>query len=52
MKLFGITSNIMSLGGIALAIGDLVDAGIVMAENSYRQLTNKVLHISDDKQEY
>lgn len=44
MKLFGVTSNIMSLGGIALAIGDVVDPGIVMAENAYRALTNAVLN--------
>lgn len=43
MRLFGITSNIMSLGGIALAIGDVVDPGIVMAENAYRALTDHVL---------
>ena len=43
MRLFGVTSNIMSLGGIALAIGDVVDPGIVMAENAYRALTNRVL---------
>ena len=43
MKVFGVTSNIMSLGGIALAIGDVVDPGIVMAENAYRSLTNRVL---------
>lgn len=43
MRLFGVTSNIMSLGGIALAIGDVVDPGIVMAENAYRSLTNDVL---------
>jgi len=37
MKEFGITSNIMSLAGIAIAIGVLVDAGIVMTENVIRQ---------------
>lgn len=37
MKEFGITSNIMSLSGIAIAIGVLVDAGIVMTENVIRQ---------------
>jgi Cu(I)/Ag(I) efflux system membrane protein CusA/SilA len=36
MNQFGITSNIMSLSGIAIAIGVLVDAGIVMAENAIR----------------
>ena len=36
MNQFGITSNIMSLSGIAIAIGVLVDAGIVMTENVIR----------------
>ena len=36
---FGITSNIMSLGGIALAIAELVDASLVMIENAHRRLT-------------
>lgn len=47
VKLFGISLNIMSLGGIALAIGDLVDAGIVMTENAYKGLVKAVLK-SDD----
>jgi len=37
----GVTSNIMSLGGIALAIGVLVDAAIVMVENGYRHLSER-----------
>lgn len=43
IKIFGISLNIMSLGGIVLAIGDLVDAGVVMTENAYKSLTNAVL---------
>jgi Cu(I)/Ag(I) efflux system membrane protein CusA/SilA len=39
MYFLRITSNIMSLGGIALAIGVLVDASIVMVENAYRKLS-------------
>jgi Cu(I)/Ag(I) efflux system membrane protein CusA/SilA len=34
-----VTSNIMSLGGLALAIGVLIDAAIVMVENGYRHLS-------------
>ena len=38
LNVFDISSNIMSLTGIALAIGVIVDNGIIMAENSYRNL--------------
>jgi Cu(I)/Ag(I) efflux system membrane protein CusA/SilA len=38
MKLFGIGSNIMSLGGIAIAIGAMVDATIVMVENAHKHI--------------
>ena len=43
IRFAGISLYIMSLGGVALAIGDLVDAGIVMTENAYRQLTQAVI---------
>ncbi len=38
MKLLGIPSNIMSLGGIAIAIGAMIDAAIVMIENAHKHL--------------
>ena len=39
MSYLGVNANIMSLGGIALAIGVLVDASIVMVENAYRYIS-------------
>src|SRR6266852_5782414 len=39
MYYLDVTSNIMSLGGLALAIGVLVDASIVMVENAYRHVS-------------
>ncbi len=49
MKIFGIGSNIMSLGGIAIAIGAMVDASIVMIENAHKAIhkTAKNGQISD-----
>jgi Cu(I)/Ag(I) efflux system membrane protein CusA/SilA len=38
MKLLGLGSNIMSLGGIAIAIGAMVDAAIVMIENAHKHM--------------
>ncbi|HSZ73016.1 MAG TPA: CusA/CzcA family heavy metal efflux RND transporter [Cytophagaceae bacterium] len=47
LNLFGISSNIMSLTGIALAIGVIVDNGIVMAENCHRNLSISVFDESN-----
>jgi copper/silver efflux system protein len=39
MYLLNVNANIMSLGGLALAVGVLVDAAIVMVENAYRRIS-------------
>lgn len=41
MDWFNVSSNIMSLAGVALAVGDLVDAGIVMVENALKSITEE-----------
>lgn len=41
MTLFGMSSNIMSLGGIAIAIGAMVDASIVLVENAHKHIVEK-----------
>jgi len=43
MKMQGINANIMSLGGIAIAIGAMVDAAIVMVENVHKHIENEPL---------
>ncbi|HUJ18585.1 MAG TPA: CusA/CzcA family heavy metal efflux RND transporter [Nitrospirota bacterium] len=49
MNLLGITSNIMSLGGIAIAVGVLVDAGVIMVENAYRRLSELPVYARKDR---
>lgn len=41
LNMFNISSNIMSLTGIALAIGVIVDNGIIMSENAYKHLSHR-----------
>ena len=47
MRVIGLPSNIMSMGGIAIAIGVMVDAGIVMTENITRHLREP--HVGESK---
>lgn len=48
MHLLGIDSNVMSLSGMVIAIGTMVDMGIIMTENIYSHLAEK--EIEDDKE--
>ncbi|HEX8060811.1 MAG TPA: efflux RND transporter permease subunit [Cyclobacteriaceae bacterium] len=49
LNAFNISSNIMSLTGIALAIGVIVDNGIIMAENSYKNLSHRFQELNPEK---
>ncbi|HEX5170475.1 MAG TPA: efflux RND transporter permease subunit [Cyclobacteriaceae bacterium] len=51
LNAFGISSNIMSLTGIALAIGVIVDNGIIMAENSYKNLSTRFAELNPESKE-
>ena len=55
MRMLGMNSNLMSLGGIAIAIGAMVDAAIVMIENAHKHLERldrlKPLHTTKDRAE-
>ena len=46
MQALGMSSNIMSLGGIAIAIGAMVDAAIVMIENTHKHLERDAGHLT------
>ena len=41
MKWYGLSANLMSLGGLAIGIGMMVDGAVVMVENVHRHLTEK-----------
>lgn len=47
MSMQGLTANIMSLGGIAVAIGAMVDAAVVMMDNVHKKLALTTLHDND-----
>ena len=49
LNAFNISSNIMSLTGIALAIGVIVDNGIIMAENSYKNLAVRQAELNEQR---
>lgn len=49
LNAFDISSNIMSLTGIALAIGVIVDNGIIMAENSYKNLAERQAELNNQR---
>lgn len=48
LNAFDISSNIMSLTGIALAIGVIVDNGIIMSENAYKQLAMRQEELNNE----
>lgn len=49
MRVFGVDANIMSLAGIAIAIGTMVDMGIIITENIHRHLTERPPQVSRRK---
>ncbi len=49
LNAFDISSNIMSLTGIALAIGVIVDNGIIMTENSYKNLAVRQAELNEQR---
>jgi Cu(I)/Ag(I) efflux system membrane protein CusA/SilA len=49
MRYQGVNANIMSLGGIAIAIGAMVDAAVVMIENAHKKIERWGTSIPDSK---
>ena len=48
MKLFDVDANIVALSGIAIAIGTMVDVGVILAENMIRHLDDEKLRLQED----
>ena len=52
MKLFNIDANIVALSGIAIAIGTMVDVGVILAENMIRHMDDKKLRLNENGEEF
>jgi|TARA_R110000744_G_scaffold153733_3_gene268164 Cu(I)/Ag(I) efflux system membrane protein CusA/SilA len=52
MKLFNVDANIVALSGIAIAIGTMVDVGVILAENMIRHLEDEKLRFQENGVEY
>lgn len=52
MKMQGINANIMSLGGIAIAIGAMVDAAIIMIENAHKHIEHEALKPPEQRRDH
>ncbi len=52
MKMQGINANIMSLGGIAIAIGAMVDAAIIMIENAHKHIEHEALKPPEERRDH
>ncbi|TLF44568.1 efflux RND transporter permease subunit [Maribacter aurantiacus] len=52
MKLFNVDANIVALSGIAIAIGTMVDVGVILAENMIRHMDDKDLRLNLDGRPY
>ena len=52
MKLFNVDANIVALSGIAIAIGTMVDVGVILAENIIRHLEDEKLRFQENGIEY
>ncbi|TLP74104.1 efflux RND transporter permease subunit [Maribacter sp. ACAM166] len=52
MKLFNVDANIVALSGIAIAIGTMVDVGVILAENMIRHLEDEKLRFKENGIEY